>query len=69
MTVDAGVKKPGENVVNPGNQTEKGPAEGLVVLGRVIDACRISQIEGTERSASPLVSVVCRAKIENDAKV
>ena len=56
----AGLKKPGENVV-PGFQIENNEL-GQVVLGRNAGACRISQIEGTEKSISLLLrEVVCRA--------
>jgi hypothetical protein len=55
------VKKPGLPVVDPGTQSEAETGVGKVVLGRVVVACRISQIEGTEKSASLFVSEVCRA--------
>jgi hypothetical protein len=55
-----GMKKPGADGV-PGLQTENIEL-GKIVLGRCPDACRISQIEGTEKSTSLLLSeVVCRA--------
>ena len=54
------MKKPGENVVNPGDQSEN-PLVGKLALGRVVVACLISQIEGTEKSTSLFVSDVCRA--------
>ena len=38
-------------------------------MGRNVGACRISQIEGTEKSTSLFVSEVCRAPIVNVAKV
>jgi hypothetical protein len=54
------VKEPGEDAMPPGSQSEN-PLVGKVVLGRVVVACLISQIEGTEKSASLFVSEVCRA--------
>jgi hypothetical protein len=50
-------------------QTETKIGVVMLGLGRVVVACRISQSEGTEKSASLFVSEVCRALSENDAKV
>jgi len=54
------VKKPGEENVAPGDQTDH-PLLGKNGAFRVVVACLISQNEGTEKSASLFVSEVCRA--------
>jgi hypothetical protein len=48
----------GKNIWLDGLQTEK--ASGKLAVWKFV-ACRISQIDGTERSMSLFVSEVCRA--------
>ena len=61
MRLLAGAKERGANGV-VACQRETMMGVGKELLGRLVVACRISQIEGTEKSTSLLLSeLVCRA--------